>query len=63
MSVPYNDDTKEIYVKRNVDKHLILSIHHHLLGNEISMWCQLLTWMQAEEIYGEHWDKLKGKST
>jgi two-component sensor histidine kinase len=43
--------------------HLAMAETHHDLGNNLSMWQSLLTWVQAEEIYGEHWDKLKEKNT
>ena len=64
MTVPYNTDTRETYVKRMEANHLAMEINetHYDLGNSLSMWQQLLTWVQAEEIYGEHWDKLKEKN-
>ena len=51
-------DTRESYVTRQAEWHLELAKRHHELGNDLSMWLQLLTWAQAEEIYGEHWDRV-----
>ena len=62
MSVPYNNDTRESYIARMKATYLDISERHHDLGNESSMWQHLFTWVQCEEIYGEHWDKLKGKN-
>ena len=59
MTVPYNTDTRETYIKRMADSHLAIAETHHDLGNKLSMWQQLFTWAQAEEIYGAHWDKIK----
>ena len=53
-----NVDTRESYVTRQAEGHLELAKRHHELGNDLSMWLQLLTWAQAEEIYGEHWDRV-----
>lgn len=61
MSVPYNDDTRQSYVGRHRALHLDMAETHYDLGNKLSMWLQLFTWAQAEEIYGTHWDKLKEK--
>ena len=61
MTVPYNTDTRETYVKRMEANHLAMAKTHHDLGNNLYMWQQLFTWAQAEEIYGPHWDKLKEK--
>lgn len=58
MSVPYNDDTREFYIERMKLGHLHLAKCHFDLGQNLSMWQQLFTWVQCEEIYGEHWDKL-----
>lgn len=63
MTVPYNTDTRETYVKRMEASHLLVAEMHHDLGNTLSMWQQLFTWAQAEEIYGTHWDTLKEKNT
>ncbi len=62
MTVPYNNDTKESYFNRMKENHLAMAETHHDLGNKLSMWQQLFTWVQAEEIYNEHWDKLKEKN-
>jgi len=61
MSVPYNNDTRESYVDRMKATCLDMAETHHDLGNKLSMWQYLFTWVQCEEIYGEHWDKLKEK--
>jgi hypothetical protein len=62
MSVPYNNDTRESYIALMKATYLDISERHHDLGNESSMWQHLFTWVQCEEIYGEHWDKLKEKN-
>ena len=56
--IPENSDTRESYVTRQAENHLELAKCHHAIGNDLSMWIQLLTWAQAEEVYGEHWDKV-----
>ena len=53
-----NTDTRESYITRQAESHLELAKRHHELGNSLSRWLQLLTWAQAEEIYGEHWDRM-----
>lgn len=59
MTVPYNTDTRESYVSRRAQNHLDIAESLYWVGNcEHSMWVQLFTWAQAEEIYGEHWDKI-----
>ncbi len=63
MSVPYNDDTRESYIDRQKWNQLEAAKWHHELGNELSMWQTLFAWAQCEEIYGEHFDKLKEKNT
>ena len=63
MSVPYNDDTKESYIERMKATCLDIAETHHALRNELSMWQHLFTWVQCEEIYGTHWDKLKEKNS
>ena len=62
MTAPYNTDTRESYVSRMKSNHLAIAETHYDLGNNLSMWQQLLTWVQAEEIYGEHWDKIHKES-
>ena len=62
MSVPYNDDTKESYIKRHEEGQLWVAKRHCELGNELSMWQALFTWVQCEEIYGWHWDKIRGET-
>jgi hypothetical protein len=61
MSVPYNNDTRDSYVERMKGNHLDIAETHYDLGNKVSMWQQLFTWVQTGEIYGDHWDKLKEK--
>ena len=55
---PYNNETREDYIKRSKARHLHVAELHHYLEHQISMWIQLLTWVQADDIYGEHWDCL-----
>lgn len=62
MSVPYNDDTRESYIERMKTNCLDMAETLHTLRNELSMWQQLFTWVQCEEIYGSHWDKIKEKN-
>ena len=62
MTVPYNNDTREIYIERQKENQLWSAKRHYELGNELSMWQALFTWVQCEEIYGAHWDKLKEKN-
>lgn len=59
MTVPLNDDTRESYVNRMKINHLAMAELHYYLDHKRSMWQQLFTWVQAEEIYGNHWDKLE----
>ena len=61
--IPYNTDTRWSYIDRMKANHLAAAETHYNLGNNLSMWQQLFTWAQAEEIYGNHWDKLKEKNT
>lgn len=61
MSVPYNDDTRESYIKRHEEGQLWVAKRHCELGNELSMWQALFTWVQCEEIYGTHWDKIRSE--
>ena len=67
MSVPYNNDTRETYIKRMKDGYLHIAHSHHELRQETSMWLALLYYAIAEDLYGEHWDKtitkLKEKNT
>ena len=62
MSIPHNNDTKESYIKRHEEGQLWVAKRHCELGNELSMWQALFTWVQCEEIYGKHWDKINGKT-
>jgi hypothetical protein len=63
MSVPYNDDTRESYVERMKAHYLEWAERHHDLGLGRSMWLDLFTWVQCEEIYGGHWDDLKARGS
>ena len=58
MSVPYNTETREAYVARHAEKHLLAATVHHALEHDRSAWIQLFTWAMCEEIYGEHWDNI-----
>ena len=58
MSVPLNTDTRGSYVERMKAEFLHWAEVHHRLGNQNSSWLQLLCYAMAEDIYGEHWDKL-----
>jgi hypothetical protein len=62
MSVPCIDDSRESYIERQKAAKLWIAERHCELGNDFSMWQMLLTWVQCEEIYGEHFDKLKEKT-
>lgn len=61
--IPYNTDTRDSYVDRMKANHLAIAEIHYNLDSKLSMWQQLLTWVQAEEIYGNHWDKIKEKNS
>ncbi len=56
--IPYNDDTRQTYVERRKEDHLLLAKFAYERGIERSMWLQLLYYAMAEDVYGEHWDKL-----
>lgn len=59
--VPYNDDTRQSYVERHKENHLLLAKLYP--EDSRSMWLQLFYYAMAEDIYGEHWDNLtKGAS-
>ena len=61
--IPYNNETREDYIKRSKARHLHIAEMHHSLEHKHSTWIQLFTWVQADEIYGEHWDRvIKGKN-
>lgn len=59
MTVPYLADTRQSYVQRMADNHLHIAEAHHKIGNNRSMWLQLLYRAMAEDVYGTHWDDLK----
>ena len=62
MSVPHNDDTRESYIARMKETCLKIAEDHFTLGQDFSMWMHLFTWVQCEEIYGNHWDRIKEKN-
>jgi hypothetical protein len=63
MTVPYNDDTRETYVQRMKDSHLELARKFSDLPScTRSMYLQLFYWAMAEDVYGEHWDKLERRN-
>ena len=61
MSIPHLDETRKRYIERSGENHLEAAKRHCELGNDLSMWIQLFTWAQREEIYGEHWDNWRNK--
>lgn len=61
--IPYNNDTRQTYLARCKEAHLLLAKIFHEKGRGRSMWLQLFYYAMAEDIYGEHWDQLtKGES-
>ena len=62
MTVPYNDDTRKTYVEWQKVNHLAIATLYYEHGLDRAMWQQLFTWVQCEEIYGAHWDKLQEKN-
>ena len=63
MSVPYNDDTRETYIQRMKDGYLHIAMTHHELNHNQPMWLALLYYAIADDLYGEHWDNLQGRTT
>lgn len=61
MTVPYNDETRESYIKREKEKHLHIAEIHHRLGNKRSTWLSLLYWAMSDDIYGDHWDEVDAR--
>ena len=61
MTTLYMNDTRDSYVERAKAIQLSIAERHYQLGNDLSMWLHLFTWVQCEEIYGTHWDKIRGK--
>jgi hypothetical protein len=57
--IPRSNDTRASYVARCEASHLHIAQLHYDLGGQRSMWLQLFYSTMAEDIYGEHWDKLK----
>ena len=64
MSGPNNNDSRESYVARHKAEHLYWAqIHYELKCKEtISMWIALMNYAMSEDLYGDHWDKLKEKN-
>jgi hypothetical protein len=54
MSIPYNNETRESYARRQAAEHLHWAEVHHKLGNARSMWLQLLYYAMVEDIFGAH---------
>ena len=61
--IPYNNETREDYIERCKARHLNVAELHHYLGHKHSTWIQLFTWVQADEIYGDHWDRVIKENT
>ena len=61
MTVPLNTDTRESYINRQAADHLHVAEVHYRIGNSASSWIQLFYYAMAEDIYGEHWDKINGR--
>ena len=61
MSIPYNDDTRESYVRRQAAEHLHWAEVHHRLGHQRSSWLAMFYYAMVEDIYGKHWDKLNAR--
>lgn len=61
MSIPHIGITKQDYIDSMKAGYLELAQRHHELGQNLSMWQHLFNWVQCEEIYGAHWDKLMEK--
>lgn len=58
----YNDDTRESYVARCASRHIDAAELLYANRSSPSMWVQLFYAAMAEDIYGEHWDRLKKES-
>lgn len=57
--IPYIEERREDYVKRAKEQHLILAhMFEKHASTERSMWLQLFYWAMADDLYGEHWDKI-----
>ena len=54
--IPYPNESRQEYIDRNKEKHLILAESCHYGGYVFATWAQLFTWVQCDEIYGNHWD-------
>jgi hypothetical protein len=56
--IPYINDTRERYVKRCKEEHFFWAKRAHNVGAMQAMWVALWHWAIAEDLYGEHWDKI-----
>ena len=58
-------DTKEATIEEGRTLHLkIAELIYDKFGDCRSMWIQLLSWVDAEDIYGEKWDEyIKRRTT
>ena len=55
----YNDDTRETYVERRKAENLAQAERsYEINGSHRNVWIFLFQWAMAEELYGEHWDKV-----
>lgn len=54
--IPYLGESRQDYIDRNKENHLALAERMYDSGSRLSYWTQLFTWVQADEIYGDHWD-------
>jgi hypothetical protein len=54
-------ETREDYIKRMAERYLDVAKVHFALGYDRSVWEHLFSYAMAEDVYGEHWDKLKEK--
>ena len=58
--IPYIEESREDYVERCRQNHLEAAKLYPPHA-ERSMWLQLFYYAMAEEIYGDHWDRLQEK--
>ena len=58
MSMPYIDESRQDYIDRVKGNQLYFAELSHYLGFDQKMWDHLFTWVQCDDIYGEHWDKV-----
>jgi hypothetical protein len=53
------DNTKEDFICRKKIEHFAFAKLQHKFDNEVSMWIHLLLWAQAQDFYGDQWDRVK----